>query len=175
MQEVIGGIGAGWRRAVSMFGFWTLATSAMVLFALVVLSPAYSDLLAARQKLARQEARVEAQRLLAERLQSVCEAMKSEPRYVALALRRELGYQRPGEEPLSVRPESFGLAVEVAEPRPTPQLAALVSAAQLFSRPQVRSPALTVSAVMIIMAVLFFEIPTIERKKRSPHVESATG
>ena len=153
------------RRAVSMIGFWTLATSAMVLFALVVLSPTYSDLLAVRHKLARQQARVEAQRQLAERLRSVCEAMHNEPRYVALVLRRELGYQRPGEESLSVRPESFGLAVQPIEPQAPAQKASLVYLTRLFSRRSIQPPALIASAAMIVVAILFFEVPTKPRKK----------
>ncbi len=160
MQEIGGIAGSLLRRVVSITGFWTLAITAMGLFALVVLSPTYQELLQIRQKHARQEARVAVQRQLAERLGAVCEAVRSEPRYVALALRREMNYQRPGEEPLSVRPESYGLASEPVRPQTPSQLVSVVQLAEVFSQPGIRPVALMGSAVMLIVAILFFEVPT---------------
>ena len=167
MQEVAAQPGDAPRRPASSLAFWAVTIVGLSLFALGVLATPYCRRQEARAQLAVEQQKTEQLERVVEELQTRCYALAEDPKYLARQIREDLGYGRPGEQPLPL--------LHGARPRPlpTPELIAaeqthLDVVCRMFSRPMVKHASLASGLMLLAVAVIWFEIPTMRPRPKPP-------
>lgn len=159
MQKVAGNLANGRHDdGWSSLSFWVVATTGLVLFALGVLSPAYVERREARQQLAVEDVKVRRLRQATDDLRVSCDALAEDPKLLARQIRMDLGYRRPGDQPLSS---------SSAAPAPYPKDPEVPSRAETrldpiystVSRPVISHAALGSGLMLIGIALLWFDSP----------------
>ncbi len=161
-------VGEQRRRGRTGVGFWSLATVGLCLFALSVLATPYRERQAARRELAVERARLSELQQLSGELEVVVEALEDNPRYLARQIREDLGYCRPGEQPLSFAPSMSGPRMKPVRPEAVPPTR-LERLAKELSKPMIKYSSLAAGLMMVAAAFIWFDAPT---TRRTPRQES---
>ena len=159
MSEQVGARRGTWSPLV----YWTLAVTGLGLFALGALASPYCLRADTRRQLACEERKVEKVRRIVEHLSLKCEALSEDPRYLARQIRQDLGYRRPGEQPLPFTPEGVGAPAAVVEAPVT----RMETVCRLFRRPVIRQASLVGGLMILAIAMVWFDMPT--RSRRTKH------
>jgi len=143
--------------------FWLTATLGVALFALGVLAQPWCGRLDAERQLAFEDAKVGQVSQAVEDLETVATWLSDDPKYLARQIRRDLGYRRPGDEPLPL--VSHSLAPPLQEPRmPEPRDTRLDRLCRRFASPPASQASLAGGLMLMAVALIWFDLPTSQRR-----------
>jgi hypothetical protein len=139
--------------------FWVVASIGLVLFALGVLSRPYVERGEAQQQLAVEDVKIRQLQQATGDLRVTCDSLADDPKLLARLIRMDLGYRRPGDEPLSCSSEA--LAPHRTEVELLPQAETrLDQVCNVFNRPVISHAALGSGLMLIGIALVWFDLPT---------------
>jgi len=164
LREVTGKSDSHLRRLLSSVGFWTLAVVAVGLFALSVLAAPLAQRRAILKRQAIEEAKTRQLEQLAADRAVVRDALADDPQYVARRAREDLGYHKPGEQPLPFDVETISTRLEPLDPQ-LPPMTRLERICGLFDKPLTRAATLVASVMALAVALVCFDIPTKPRRR----------
>lgn len=159
MQEVVDHSGDSPHGPASSLAFWAVTVVGLGLFALGVLATPYCRRQETRAQLAVEQNKTRQLQAMAEELQTRCDALTQDPKYLARQIREDLGYHRPGEQPLPLLGHVGGRPLPTSE-CPPPVETRLDAVCRLFSAPLVRHASLASGLLLLAIGVIWFEIPT---------------
>ncbi len=165
MREVTGKSGSHLWRLLSSVGFWLLAVAAVGLFALSVLAAPLAERRAILTRQAIEEAKTRQLEQLAADRTVLRDALVDDPEYVARLARKDLGYHKPGEQPLPFDVETVRTRLEPLDPQ-VPPMTRLELICGLFHKPLARTAALVASVMALAVALVCFDIPTKPRHSK---------